>query len=236
MKSLEGKMKVVAVIPCYNEEKTIADIVTRTTKYVEKVVVADDCSIDKTVDIALKAGATVVANEIRQGFGGNMLSGISSAMTNGKPDIVVTLDGDGQHNPDEIPRVIEPILKGQTDIVIGSRFMGDYDAPRYRKFGIDVITWLYNVGNEQKITDAQSCLRAYKREVLESVNLEEKGFGLSTEILVKARAKGFRIVEVPVSCIYHKEFSMNSSMNPIKHGLSVALCTIKWRLRTRAQC
>lgn len=226
-------MKVVAVIPCYNEEKTIADIVNRTARYVEKVIVADDCSIDNTANIASEAGANVVRGKFQQGFGGNMMSGIKSALANGKPDIVVTLDGDGQHNPDEIPQVIEPIMNGQVDIVIGSRFMGNYNAPRYRKFGIDVITWLYNVGDKQKITDSQSCLRAYKREVLEVINLEECGFGLSTEVLIKARAYGFRIKEVPISCIYHKEFSMNSSMNPIKHGLGVALCTIKWRLRIR---
>ena len=202
-------------------------------KYVDEVIVADDNSDDETSQIALKAGAMVVKGKSQQGFGKNIILGISVALANLKPDIVVTLDGDGQHNPDEIPRVIKPIINGDADLVIGSRFMGVFDVPMYRKIGIDIITWLYNVGHRQRIVDGQSCFRAYKKELLEVITINESGFGFSTEILIKARMQGFRILEVPVSCIYHKEFSKNSTMNPIKQGLNVALSTIKWRWKLR---
>ncbi len=225
-------MKIVAVIPCFNEENTIVDIVTRAKQYVDKVIVADDGSTDETSIVAQNKGVFIVRSISRQGFGGNVAMGIGVACSE-EADIVVTLDGDGQHNPDEIPQVIEPILKGDADLVIGSRFQGCYNAPRYRKLGIDIITWLYNIGHKQKITDGQSCFRAYRRELLEAVDTKEWGFGFSTEILIKARRQGFRIKEVPVSCIYHKEFRMNSSMNPIKQGLCVSLCTMKWRFRLR---
>ena len=226
-------MRIAVVIPCFSEEETIADLVTRAKKYVDEVVVADDGSTDKTSQVAWKAGAMVVQSKSRQGFGKNIMMGINTAFVNVRPDIVVTLDGDGQHNPDEIPQVIEPILNGEADLVIGSRFMGVFDVPRYRKFGIDIITWLYNIGHSQKIIDGQSCFRAYKKELLEAITIDENGFGFSTEILIKARMQGFRIMEVPVSCIYHKEFIKNSSMNPVKQGVSVALSTIKWRVRLR---
>ena len=211
----------------------IASIVSRAMKYVDKVVVADDGSINGTSKVAEEMGAIVVRSQFSQGFGKNVKVGLSIALSNGKPDIVVTLDGDGQHDPDEIPQVVAPIIEGRADLVIGSRFLKEYKIPKYRKIGIDIITGLYNWRHKDKLTDGQSCFRAYKREVLESIDAIERGFGFSTEILIKARAQGFRIVEVPVSCIYHKDFKMNSSMNPIKQGVGVALSTIKWRFKMR---
>ena len=104
-------------------------------------------------------------------------------------------------------------------------------VPRYRKFGNDIITCLYNLGHKNRIVDSQSCFRACTRELLDKIGIEERGFGFSTEVLVKARARGFKIVEVPITCVYHKEFSWNSHMNPLKHGLGVAWATVKWRIR-----
>jgi hypothetical protein len=139
----------------------------------------------------------------------------------------VTLDGDGQHDPDEIPAVVAPILEAEADIVIGSRFLGGYNnvAP-YRKFGIDVITFLYNFGAREKITDGQSCFRAYSKQALEILQIREDGFGFSVETLVQARKAGLRIGEASISCIYHEE---SHSMNPVLHGVGVALMVIKHR-------
>ncbi len=223
-------MRVVAVIPCYNEEKMIADVVTRAKKQVDKVIVADDCSMDGTSLLAKKAGALVAESPYQRGFGRNVRWGLEVAMSDGKTDIIVTLDGDGQHNPDEIPRVVEMVQNREADLVIGSRFLEKFSCPRYRKIGIDIITWLYNIGCGQKISDSQSCFRAYSRELLEVLTLEDDTFGFSTEILIKARKQGFSIREAPISCIYHKDFKINSSMNPILQGLIVCLATIKWRM------
>jgi glycosyltransferase involved in cell wall biosynthesis len=145
-------------------------------------------------------------------------------------DIVVTLDSDGQHDPSEIPQVLKPILEGKADMVIGARFMGEYEIPRYRKFGIDTINWLYNVCNSKKLIDTQSCFRAYARELVEKLTIEEDGFGFSTEVLIKIRKMKARMVEVPISCIYHR-LEQDSTMNPLKHGFLVAWKTIYWRVK-----
>ena len=222
-------MKTIAVIPCYNEEQAIGDLVFRSNQFVSMTIVADDNSTDKTVDIASLAGAVIVRNFTR-GAGANTASGINSAMIQ-DADIVVTLDGDGQHDPQEIPSVIEPILKGEADCVIGSRFLKPVKIARYRRFGIAVITWLFNVGRKDKITDAQCCFRAYSGQFIKTVRITERGFAFSVETLVKARHNGFRITEVPVRCIYHSQFHLNSTINPVSQGLSVAWAIIKWRVR-----
>jgi len=221
-------VKIVAVIPCYNEARTITEIVDEAKRYVDEVIVADDSSSDETVAKARAAGAKVICNSnSHRGTGANTKRGMSVV----DADIIVTLDGDGQHLPNEISSVLAPLLSGEADLVIGSRFMGEYKIARYRKFGIDVITFLYNFGRRQKVVDSQSCFRAFTRGLLDSVNIEERGFGFSTEFLIKARARGYKIVEVPITCVYHKEYAQNSSSNPVIHGLSVAWATIKWRIK-----
>lgn len=226
-------MKFVAVIPCYNEEQSIGDLVFLVNTLIGFSIVADDGSNDKTVEKAEESGAYVVRNFTKRGVGFNTKSGIEEALMIKDCDVVVTLDGDGQHNPEEMPIVIEPIEKGEADVVIGSRFLGKNNSkiPKYRKFGIKVITWLCNVGSGTKFTDAQCCFRAYRREVLERMNISERGFTFSVETLIKARHMGFRIKEVSVNVLYHKQFSQNSSLNPVRHGVSVAFGTVKWRLK-----
>jgi len=220
---------IVAVIPCHNEGQTIAEIVVEAKKHVGSVVVADDGSTDATASLAGDAGARVVANNNHhRGMGGNVRRGMEAV-----PDasILVTLDGDGQHLASEIPLVLGPIMRGEADLVIGSRFLGTYKVARYRKLGIDIITWLYNIGQRQRIVDAQCCFRVYNRASLNILDIEDCGFGFSTEILIKARAKGLRIVEVPVSCVYHEDFEQNSCMNPVVQGLRVVWATLRWRLK-----
>lgn len=221
--------KVIAAIPCLNEEQFIADIVRRAQKYVETVIVIDDGSTDKTAEAAQAAGAKVIRHRERQGAGAATRTAFQAAKSY-NADILVTLDGDGQHNPDEIPRVLAPVLRGESDLVIGSRFLVPYsqNIPKYRKFGIDIITWLCNFGSKIKVSDSQSCFRAHSRRLLEAVSITENGFGFSTEVLIQARKKGFNIKEVPISCIYH---SQGSTLNPISHGLSVAWTTVNRRLK-----
>ncbi len=224
-------MKVIAILPCYNEAQNISDLVLRLNELVGMSIVADDNSSDDTVAKAEEAGAYIVRKFGKRGFGSNTKSGIDEALVR-ECDIIVTLDGDGQHNPSEIYQVINPIEDGDADVVIGSRFLlNTSNVPKYREFGIKVITWLYNVGNKHCITDAQCCFRAYKKEVLMAMSTDEVGFTFSVETLIKARHMGFRIREVPVSVLYHKQFSQNSTLNPIRHGLEVALGTIRVRFK-----
>lgn len=230
-------MKTAIVIPVYNEENTVKEIVEQARKYCDTVIVVDDGSTDRTpriiqsldikdVNYALLERNIGVGNATRLGL--KIAKGLDV-------DAVVTLDGDGQHDPDEIPVVLAPLQENRVDIAIGSRFYSN--SPKYahqkayRRAGIAIITWLYNIGHKAKITDAQCCFRAYSRKAIGAIGIEENGFGFSTETLIKARKLGLRIVEVPVSCIYHKDGKQNSTLNPVRHGLEVAWKTIWWRIR-----
>lgn len=224
-------MNAVAVIPCLNEQQFIVTVVEGVKKHIEHVIVSDDASTDDTVDRAhLQGGADIVVNYSgKRGAGVNTMRGIKKALDQ-NASVIVTLDGDMQHNPAEIPLLLDAAYSG-ADLVIGSRFKGYAYMPSYRKVGNKIITWLYNMGNKNKITDSQSCYRAYNSALLRSLEITEQEFGFSTEVLIKARARGFRIVEVPISCIYHAVLSENSSKNPLSHGLQVAWCTVKWRMK-----
>jgi len=219
-------MKIIAVIPCLNEERFIGDVAAKALKHVDKVFVIDDGSTDRTADIARHAGADVIRHEKRLGAGAATRTGFLAALKAGA-DIAVTLDGDGQHDAAEIPNVIKPILDGEADLAIGSRFVNpSTNMPPYRNLGIDLITWLYNAGSKAKITDSQSGFRSHSRKLLEIINIIRSDFSFSIEVLVKARKNGLKIVEVPVSCLYHAQ---GSSMNPIVHGLGVAWSVIQLR-------
>jgi len=223
------RLKTIAAIPCFNTDRFIADVVSRAKKHVDEVIVIDDGSHDNTSEVARAAGALVITHEINRGYGESINSCFEAAKTRAA-DTLVIFDGDGQHNPDELSKVIAPILNRQADIVIGSRFLsGQTNMPRYRKFGIDVITFLYNFGFKAKVSDAQSGFRAFNRKVLDAFTPTEKGMGLSVEILIKAREKGFTIKEAPISCLYHPT---SSSLNPIIHGLSVVFAVIRLRSKS----
>ena len=229
MKPGETSIKIIAVIPCLNEEKFIGNVVSKAKKYVDAAIVVDDGSSDDTVNVSRASGAEVILHPIRQGAGSATRTGFDAALKDGA-DIVVTLDGDGQHDADEIPLLVHPIKEGEADIVIGSRFLRKAQVPRYRKFGIDVITWLYNLGFKEKIIDAQSGFRAYSRKAIGVIEITDVGFGFSIQTLVQVRKHGLKIIEVPVSCIYHDS---GSTMNPLIHGLNVALAVL--RIRTKEE-
>lgn len=215
---------VVACIPAYKEEKYIGDVISNTMKFVDKIIVCDDGSRDKTGFIAKELGAHVIRHDRNLGYGAALQSLFKEAKRLGA-DFVVTIDGDGQHEPKEIPLLLEQLMTGDFDIVIGSRFLnsGFSNAPKWRENGIKLITNIVS-SNGLKLTDAQSGFRAYNRHAIESLVLTEDGMGASTEILLKAEDKGLRIAEVPVDISYHEN---SSTENPVLHGFDVLLTTIK---------
>lgn len=222
--------KVIATIPCFNTEGSVGDVVSRTAKYVDQVIVIDDGSSDGTVSKARAAGALVISHGANRGYGEAIKSCFEAGKSNGA-DILITLDSDGQHNPDEIQKIVAPILNKEADIVIGSRFLNNQaHMPRYRRFGIKVITFLFNFGSKVKIQDAQSGFRAYSRRALNTITPAEAGMSISVETLIQARAAGLGIREVAISCQYHP---YSSSKNPVIHGLGVALSVIRVRLKRR---
>jgi len=223
------KPKVVAAIPCFNTKRFIEDIVSRTKKYVDQVVAVDDGSYDGTAEAARAAGALVTSHDQNRGYGEAIRSCFEAARAN-TADVLVILDGDGQHNPDEIPRLLAPILRGEANLVIGSRFLSNkVDMPNYRKLGISVITFLFNLGSRTKISDAQSGFRSYHRKLFSDLPLTEKGMSISIETLEMARRKGAIIKEVPVTCRYAPS---TPNLKAIRHGLCVALAVIKIRFKS----
>ena len=219
-------MSVIIGIPAYNEEKNIAVIITKLKKITDKIIVCDDGSMDLTSKISEGLGATVIKHEKNLGYGAAIRSIFLKAKEmNG--DVLVTFDADGQHRIEDIDKVIEPIIKDESDIVIGSRFLddGEKEVPNYRKLGIKVITKITNASIKKQLTDSQSGFRAYSKEVLNEINPSEMGMGISTEILIKAASKNFKISEVPIKITYHGK---TSTHNPVSHGTSVIISTIKY--------
>ena len=218
-------MKITVGLPAYNEEKNIAKIIVKLKKIADQIIVCDDGSTDSTSIIAESLDAIVIKHPKNLGYG----SAIHSIFLKAKElnsEVLVTIDADGQHKIEDIEKVVKPIVDGEVDISIGSRFLDKHDnAPKYRKLGINIITKVTNSSLSEKITDSQSGFRAYSKKVLEKLNLTEKGMGISTEILIKSSKYGFRIGEVPISISYEGD---TSTQNPVSHGTSVLFSTIKY--------
>lgn len=217
---------VVVGIPAFNEEKTIARIVLQAQEYADKVVVCDDGSMDWTAEIAGKLGADVLRHDKNCGYGAALQSLFRKAREIGV-DVMVTLDGDGQHDPSEIPKLINPILEGKADIVIGSRFLGDMEnsVPRTRRLGIRVITKLMGVASKQRISDAQSGFRAYGRKALDCLRLNDTGMSASVEALMKIKGQGLTVVDVPTRCNY--KGLKTSTHNSLRHGAGIIMSILR---------
>ena len=219
-------MKIIVGIPAFNEEKNIATIITKLSDITDAIIVCNDGSSDLTSDIAEKMGAFVINHEKNLGYG----AAIRSIFLKAKEldgDILVTFDADGQHRIEDIEQVTKPIIDQEADLVIGSRFLdeSEKEVPQYRKVGIKVITKITNASIKKQLTDSQSGFRAYSKKVLNELNPSELGMGISTEILIKASSKNFRITEVPIKILYAGD---TSTHNPVSHGSSVILSTIKY--------
>jgi len=219
-------LKIIVGIPAFNEEKNIAAIITKLADITDTIIVCNDGSSDLTSDIAEKMGAFVINHEKNLGYG----AAIRSIFLKAKEldgDILVTFDADGQHRIEDIEKVTKPIIDQEVDLVIGSRFLdeSEKEVPQYRKVGIKVITKITNASIKKQLTDSQSGFRAYSKKVLNELNPSELGMGISTEILIKASSKNFRITEVPIKILYAGD---TSTHNPVSHGSSVILSTIKY--------
>ena len=218
-------MKITVGIPAFNEEKNIASIISRLKDFTDSIIVCDDGSSDMTAKIAEDMGAILVKHPKNLGYGAAIRTIFLKAKEL-ESDVLVTIDGDGQHQIMDVEKILKPIEKNQADIVIGSRFLDKKsDVPKYRELGINVITKVTNVSIKNKITDAQSGLRAYSNKVLSEITPSDSGMVIYNEILIKSSSKGFRIVEVPITISYAGE---TSTQNPVSHGTSVLFSTIKY--------
>jgi glycosyltransferase involved in cell wall biosynthesis len=216
-----GKYMKIAIIAALNEEETIGTVVIKTKRYVDKVIVVDDGSKDKTAEVAQLAGAEVVSHIENRGKGQALKTGFERA-DELAADIVVCIDADFQHNPDDIPTVIAPILEGEADMVIGSRFLNkDHkkDIPRYRRLGQWILTTTTNLDSDIKITDSQSGFRAFSKDILRKFKFGQKGLSIESEMIKDAMDNDIKIKEVPISMRY--EGLETSTETPGKHGWGV---------------
>lgn len=224
----ETTPSVLAGIPAYNEAGSIGNVVEQTSQYVDEVVVIDDGSIDETIIEARNAGATVIAHETNRGYGGALQTAFNTAAHRGFDHLVV-LDGDGQHEPSDIPSLIDEQRSTDSEIVIGSRLTedGSTDIPLYRRFGLGVVNFLTNLtlgitDRSRWVKDTQSGFRAYDRTAIESLSGTDtigEGMDASTDILYHGHKEELDIVEVGTTVYYDVEDG--SSQHPVSHGFGL---------------
>lgn len=194
--------RVAAVIPAYNEEQFIADVVSKVKKYADHVIVVDDGSTDQTAKAAAENGATVIVHEKNMGKWIALQDGFKEAIK--RADIIVQLDGDGQHDPDEIPKFLEALK--ESDVVVGYR--SKKGMPIIRKISNFITTTMLRLLFSLRVSDSQCGYRAYRKDALEKLmNVNAKGFEGETASLILAKRFGLKIGEVPIKTIYGEEKS-----------------------------
>ena len=208
-------MPILVCIPAFNEGKVIDNVIKDCLKFSDKVVVCDDGSIDNTYEVADAAGAEVIRHEKNIGKG-EALRSLFKFACHSNYDTIVTIDGDGQFLPEEIPKLVKNIEENKSDIVVGYRFNNTRDMPEYRKFGNKMLDRMTNMVEELSVRDTQSGFRAYSKKVIENIDFKMKGFGSDAEILIDATKKGFRISEEKITVIYDTG-AKTSTKNPISH-------------------
>jgi len=211
----------IAVIPCYNEEATIGSIALKTRDYVDKLLVIDDGSNDDTVKIARAAGAEVISHKKNLGKSAAIKTGFKYALKEGY-EYAVTIDGDGQHNPNEIPFVLEHLMNNNHDITVGFRSGNDTEMPRWRKIGKRVLDYTTSFGNGGYVTDSQNGFRAFNKNAMKRLypKLNGNGFSTESEQLIKAHEAGLKVSHKNTTCKY-KNLKKTSTKNSTSHGFSV---------------
>jgi len=217
---------IIAALPAYNEEKHIAEVILGAAKHVDRVVVVDDGSTDRTSAIAHACGAVVVRHARNRGYGAAIRACFETAKRM-HADTLVTLDSDGQHDPKDIRQLIHALGEG-SDIVIGSRFMGANGrcVPLYRRIGIQVLTVATNVVGGMDVSDSQSGFRAYSRKAMSRIEITASDMSAGSGILFQAKKHKLEISEVPITCRY--DVGSISSQNPVHHG-TIVLASILWK-------
>lgn len=221
-------LDTLVVIPAYNEAATIDDVVTRALAYADEVLVVDDGSDDETAAVAREAGANVVEHERNRGYGASLKTAFRSARDR-RADSLVILDGDGQHDPSDVPRLKDRLASSDADVVIGSRFVpgGDADLPLSRRVGMTVINLLTNlsmgaVRRDAWVNDTQSGFRAYGQAAIRSLASDDtisEDMGASTDILRHAREHDYHVAEVGTTMRYDVDNA--NSYGPVRHGLTL---------------
>ncbi|MGA2524081.1 MAG: glycosyltransferase family 2 protein [Candidatus Bathyarchaeia archaeon] len=218
-----GEMLLSIIIPMYNEELTVGNIIDRVKAAVERtgllteIIVVDDHSYDKSLLVAEKRGVKLYSLKQHLGKGYALRAGFAKA----QGDVIVTIDSDGSHMPEELSEVLAPILCDEADLVIGSRYMNHkrVAARRLNAFGVRMFNYFIELFTGVAITDSQSGYRAMKREVLQSQKLYSGEYEIESEMLVKTARRKFRIAEVPIS--FEQRTYGRSGVDPLLDGSKI---------------
>jgi len=203
-------VKTCVVVPTYNESKAIGSLVKRIGQQGLEVVIVDDGSTDDTAIVAKNNGATALRNKVNKGKGASLIEGFNYALEKGF-DAVITMDGDGQHLPEEIPYFIRLATYSNSDIFIGNRMLKKMNMPYLRIITNNFMSWLISKVAGQNIPDTQCGFRLIKRRVLENIDLKTSKYETESEIIIKASRMGFKIESIPIKTIYAGE---KSQINP----------------------
>ena len=215
----------IACIPAFNVEHQIADVIKKSQKYVDKVLVCDDGSTDNTSVNAKSSGAIVIKHDKNLGKGAALKTLFQKAKDL-HADIIITIDGDGQFLPEEIPILIEPIKIKKFDVVIGNRFLDTEEMPSYRKAGNKILDKFTKLAANLPFEDTQSGFRSYSKNALEKISFSTNGFGVDSEILIDAVNKDLKITEKNVTVLYNTG-NKTSTKNPVSHSMGVVASIIE---------
>jgi glycosyltransferase involved in cell wall biosynthesis len=222
-------MLLSVVIPMFNEEQTIGDVIKRVKATMQKIgfeneiIVVDDCSIDRSVEISKSQNVKVYSLKKHMGKGYALRAGFAKA----KGEIIVTIDSDGSHRPEELPLLLTLVLQDQADLVIGSRFLREKpaSAKKLNAAGVRLFNRLIKIFTGTAVSDSQSGYRIMKAEVLKNLKLHSGGYEIESEMLVKIAQKGFRVEEVPIS--FEQRTYGRSRVDPVVDGFKI-LVSIVW--------
>lgn len=224
------RTRIIVGIPAFNEERAIAAVVAGALPYGDRVVVVDDGSRDRTSAEALRAGAVVIRHRTNSGKGVAVATLFQYAMSE-RADVLVLLDGDGQHDPHQIPLVAGPCLDEAADVVVGSRFhpSSQENTPRLRRIGQLAFNGMTSLASGVRCSDSQSGFRAFSRRAFCAMRLAETSFSVESEMQFECRTKGLRLAEVPISCRYETP----PKRNVLAHGLLVLTRLTNMAIRRR---
>jgi glycosyltransferase involved in cell wall biosynthesis len=199
-------MKLVIVIPVFNEEETIAQVLKAIPKKIEgistrEIFVIDDGSTDQTAKKAEKAGAQVLSHLLNQGVGAATITGIEAAR-DVRADIMLTLDGDGQHDPHEINKMVALIAEKKYDVVIGTRTLDRYRMPKYKGIGNFFMNWITYVLYGLWLKDSQSGFKAFSKKAIRKMELVSNGYEICSEIVGEIQRLKLKYTEMPIKTIY----------------------------------
>lgn len=194
-------MKVFVVIPAYNESRTIFKVVSKAKKHFRNVVVVDDGSTDDTYNLAERAGAVVLRHKVNLGVGAATGTGVKFAVEHGA-HIVATIDGDGQHDVEDLLKVVKPVLDSKADVCVGSRFKSYKNAPFLRLVANKLLTLITIIFSDTRLTDSQSGMRAFRTDKFKKMNLSMDYYTFCSEMFVEARKLKLRVMEIPIKMIY----------------------------------